>query len=91
MALTTSDIITTVFGDRRVVMGKVALSDTASYFDTGLSHIDFASVVSAGTVGGNSDIQVFYNSNDGTVDTANGYLYVDAGAANVGNFIAIGK
>lgn len=91
MALTTSDIVTTVFGDRRIVMGKVALSDTASYIRTGLKHIDFAAVTSAATVGGNSDLQIIYNSNDGTVDTSNGDLWVDAGAANDGNFIAIGK
>jgi hypothetical protein len=91
MALTTSDIITTVFGDRRIVMGKVTTSDTAAYFDTGLSHIDFATVASAGTVGGNSDIQIILNSSDGTVDTHNGYLWVDAGAASASNFIAIGK
>jgi len=91
MALTTSDIITTVFGDRRIVMGKVTTDTTASYIDTGLSHIDYAGVSSAATVGGNSDVQIIFNSNDGTVDTANGKLWIDVGAASASNFIAIGK
>lgn len=91
MALTTSGIITTVFGDRRIVIGTVTTNATADYVATGLSHIDWAGVSSAATVGGNSDTQIILNSNDGTVDTSNGALWIDVGAASASKFIAIGK
>lgn len=91
MALTTKNLKTTVFGDCRVVMGEVAASDTADEFDTGLEYIYFVTASSEQTIGGNSEIQLIRNSNDGTQGSANGYVWCDVAAAGDINFIAIGK
>ncbi len=92
MALITSSIRGSVFGDMRIVFGTVALSTTADEFSTGLDYVFHCSVQSEGTVGGNSDLQVVLNSNDGTAGTSAGDVYVDAGAGSInGSFMAIGK
>lgn len=91
MALSISDVRNSVAGDRRVVTGTVALSDTADEFTTGLDWVFHCSVQSEGTVGGNSDVQVILNSNDGTEGTSAGDVWVDAGAAQDGTFRAEGK
>jgi len=91
MALTTKNIETTVFGNKRIVIGEVEASTTADKFDTGLTYIDFVSVVSEQTVGGNSDIQVIRNSNDGTQGTSNGEVWLDVGANGDCQFFAIGN
>jgi len=91
MALTTKNLKTTVFGDCRIVMGEVEASDTADEFDTGLTYVYFVTASSEATVGGNSDVQLIRNSNDGTQGSSNGYVWMDVGASGDCNFIAIGK
>lgn len=91
MALVTKNIVNTVFGDRRIVTGEVEGVTTADEFTTGLNYIDFVTVVSEATVGGNSDIQVIRNSNDGTQGTSNGDVWLDVGANADCQFLAVGK
>ena len=90
MALATSQKRATVFGDLRILCGTVALSDTAAVLDISLSKIIAAFVSSAGTIGGNSEVQVIINSDDGTEDTLAGSLWIDAAAAQNGNYLIIG-
>lgn len=91
MALTIVENRRSVIGDLKILLGNVTLSDTASYFKTGFDIVEHCSVQSEGTVGGNSDVQVVLNSNNGTAGSSPGDVWIDAGAGVAGSFMAIGK
>ena len=90
MSLASSQKAATVFGNLRVLVGTVALSDTAAVLDIGLKKVLGAFVSSGGTIGGNSEVQVIINSNNGTVDTAAGSVWIEAAAAQNGTYLIIG-
>ena len=90
MALTTSGVKRTVFGDLRIVMGAVTLSQTAAVLDVTMSKVVSAIVCSSGAVANNC-VAVAINSNDVTVGTEDGSVYVDCeDNATAGTFILIG-
>ncbi len=91
MALTIVENRRSVIGDLKILLGRVTLSTTASYFSTGMDIVEHCSVQSEGTVGGNSEVQVILNSNNGTRDSSPGDVWIDAGAGQEGSFMAIGK
>ncbi len=87
--LTKSNVVTTVFGDRRIVMFEVDAT-TSGHIVTGLDYVQWAGVQNEDATG--VTIQVTKNSNDGTAGTLNGALYVvlNTGTDTV-SVIAIGK
>lgn len=94
MALTTSGIRTTVFGDMRIVIGKITdVTNTADEFDTGLDYVYFCEIVD---IEDDEALRVVLNSNDGTEGTANGYVYTSISQRGTTGtddcmFFAIGK
>lgn len=91
MALVISNERRVVMGNLKVLTGKVALSDTASFFKTGFDIVHHCSVQSEGTIGGNSEVQVILNSNDGSVDSNDGDVWIDSAWAGNGSFMAVGE
>jgi len=87
--LTKSSVVTTVFGDRRVVMFEVNAPNTDSHAVTGLDYVTWVGVSNEDAVIAG---QVTKNSNDGTAGTLNGAVYIklSTGTDTV-SVIAIGK
>ena len=88
--LTTSSITSTVFGNMRIVMGKVAsVVNSSNYFDTGLEYVFYCGVFSedAGVA-----VWVHLNSTNGTSANSNGNVFAQLSAGTEDcRFIAIGK
>ncbi len=91
MAIAPSSVVVGVMGNKRVIMGVVAIPTTADEITTGLEWVNSCTVTSEGTIGGNSEVQIVLNSNDGTAGTSAGDVYIDGGAAQDGNMTAIGN
>lgn len=90
MALTTSGIRTTVFGDLRVVIGKLTdVTTTGDEFDTGLDYVYYCSIVD---IEDDEALQIVLNSNDGSEGTAAGYVWAQLyNGTDDCMFFAIGK
>ena len=77
------------FGNLTAMTFKVTHDNSTAYFDTGLSHVWWASEVSQTATNGID--QIVFNSNDGTEGTAAGYVYFTAeGDGDVTYFLVIG-
>ena len=87
--LTKSNVVTTVFGDRRVVMFEVDATNSDGHAVTGLDYVTWTGVSNEdATVAG----QVTKNSDDGTADTLNGSVYIKlSSGTDTVSVIAIGK
>ena len=78
MAYTASQIVKTVFGNKRCHMVKVTADATSGTVDTGLDRVEFVSVAPASmstwAAGGNS---IYLNSDADNSGTTNGQLGID--------------
>jgi len=88
--LTKSRVVTTVFGDRRIVTFEVDPTNSAGHAVTGLDYINWAGVENED--GTTNIVRVTKNSNDGTAGTLNGSVYLETSTGTVTvSVIAIGK
>lgn len=85
----------TVYGNHRVIIGTATLKPgggVADTFSTGLNKVFYASVTPGS--GATAPVLTTINSNDGTMGTSNGDIYIEyTGADNTvtGNFYIAGK
>ena len=88
--LTKSNVVTTVFGDRRILFFEMDATTSDGHAVTGLKNVDWAGVFDED--GTSNTLQVTKNSNDGTADTLAGAVYVKTSSGTVTvSVIAIGK
>ena len=90
MALTTSGIRTTVFGDLRVVIGKVTdITTTGDEFDTGLDYVYYCSIMD---IEDDEPARVVLNSKSATEGANPGWVFASIyNGTDDCMFFAIGK
>lgn len=95
MAVTWGTKIILKMGNRKVIIGETSAAvdsggDSFSAAALGLSSIEKGGAW-ASPQGGTYATQVVANSNDGTVDSSSGALYLKPATSSILNVIAVGK